>query len=632
MLRKWIGTIVSSLLIFAPMHAIVHAEGDLNVTQISFIDVNYDYWASGAILNLARTNVISGYEDRSFKPENPVTREEFASLIAKTFYLDLPGANASQTYYDVPADRWSFPYIEASHDFLTGYYPPSGKAFFNPTLDATREDVAVTLVKTLGYGPDDLQNPNILESNFRDVGSISPNLKTYVALAVEKQLFTGYPDWTFRGDQPVTRAEVATLLYKIIKNAAADGNADILLDVNVPETTSNGTFYVSGETTKGATVTINDREANVVQGQFKEGFKINQGEGVYTITVVARISGGKAKTVVKEIKYEKGGPQLTVNDIPEQTDKDSVTVSWSVKDDNDYSPTVYVNDEAQYAWSNSATVKLEEGTNTIVIKAVNASGKSTVVTKTVTFSSGGPVLRVDDIPDTTDKQTVTVSWTVSDKNDDSPKVYINDEIQSYWTTSKSVSLEEGVNTIVFKATNSLGKTTTITKTISFGVGAPTLKIGQIPASTETAKLNVSWTVSDKNDAYPVVYVNDKEYDYWQSSASLVLEPGDNEIIFKAVNANGKETVITKTVSFNPPAPKLTLGYLPAKTSASSVTLTWTVSDKNDVYPKVYVNDEPQNEWQYSKSVTLAKGGNSITVLATNKYGKQTTVTNTVYKE
>lgn len=98
-------------------------------------------------------------------------------------------------------------------------------------------------------------------------------MRTYVALAVEKQLFSGYPDGTFKGDKQVTRAEVATLLYKIIKNAATDGDNDVLLDVNIPDTTSNGTFYVSGETTKGATVTINDKEVNVVQGNLKKGLK-----------------------------------------------------------------------------------------------------------------------------------------------------------------------------------------------------------------------------------------------------------------------------------------------------------------------------------------------------------------------
>lgn len=633
MLTRLFKTLFALMILSAAVVPNVHAEGDVYVTQVNFIDVDNNYWANNAIMTLAKNKVINGYEDQSFRPENKVTREEFAALIAKTFYLDLPPSGAKQTYYDVPPDHWSFPYVEASKEFLTGYYPPSGKAFFSPETDATREDVAVALVKTLGYQPDDLQNPEILEWNFNDLDSISPNLRTYVALAIEKELFGGYPDGTFRGDQPISRAEVATLLFRIIKNASADGNTDIQLSVTVPETTSNGTFYVSGTTTKGATVTINNREVPVTQGQFKEGYKIDTDEGTYQIVVTARLPGGKSKTVTKEITYEKGGPDLKVNDIPEQTDKSSVTISWTATSNDYYDEvTVYVNDEAQSRYTTSKTVKLEEGENSIVVRAVNEAGKETVVTKTITFNNGGPVLKVSEVPETTDKKSITVSWTVSDKNDSYPEVYVNDELQSNYSSSITLQLQEGVNTIVFKAVNSFGKTTVVTKTVSLGTGAPTLKLGQIPSTTETASVNVSWTVSDKNDSYPKVYINDQEYSYYSTSTTLKLEPGENTFVFKAVNSSGKETAITKVITFNPPAPKLTLGYVPATTKAGFLTLTWTVSDKNDSYPKVYVNDDLQSSYSSSIRLQLTTGANPYTVLAINKFGQQTTVTGTVYKE
>ncbi|MEI7026410.1 hypothetical protein [Paenibacillus sp. y28] len=152
-----------------------------------------------------------------------------------------------------------------------------------------------------------------------------------------------------------------------------------------------------------------------------------------------------------------------------------------------------------------------------------------------------------------------------------------------------------------------------------------------PAETETQTLNVSWTAKDKNDTSPQVYINGKEYSSWQTSAALTLEQGENHLEFKTVNSSGKQTVIAKTVYFNPPASKLTPGYVPTTTSASTITLTWTVSDKNDTSPSVYINDELQSSWQSSKSISLTKGANQITFLATNKYGKQTTVTDVVCK-
>jgi hypothetical protein len=292
---------------------------------------------------------------------------------------------------------------------------------------------------------------------------------------------------------------------------------------------------------------------------------------------------------------------------------------------------VYVNDEVQDYWITSKAIDLAEGDNTIVFKAVNNIGKSTTVTKTVRLNSNAPVLKVSDIPETTDKTTVSFSWTVTDKNDQTPKVYVNDQLQDYWITSNTLTLDEGVNTITVKATNSLGKTSSVTKTISLGSGAPTLKVGEIPSSTTSETLNVSWSVTDKNDSSPKIYINDSQQDYWITSRKLTLEPGTNEFVFKAINASGKMTSITKTINFNPPAPKLTVGYYPKNTTASSVTVTWTVLDNNDSSPKVFVNDELQDYWRSSKTITLVNGANLVNFMSTNKYGKQTTVTDTVYK-
>ena len=117
-----------------------------------------------------------------------------------------------------------------------------------------------------------MDNPYILEESFYDVDSISPNLRDYVALAVEKELFNGYPDYTFRGDAPISRAEVATLLYRVIKNAATDGNSEIILEVSAPEKVNTPTVYISGVTSRGATVKINGKKVEVINGKFNQGY------------------------------------------------------------------------------------------------------------------------------------------------------------------------------------------------------------------------------------------------------------------------------------------------------------------------------------------------------------------------
>ncbi|MFC3801531.1 S-layer homology domain-containing protein [Cohnella sp. GCM10012308] len=94
---------------------------------IQFYDIQTNNWAYSDISNMSQRGVVSGYSDGSFRPNNPISREEFAKMIAVTFSLDL-NAVEDVTYSDVPSDRWSYQYIAATKEYLTGYYPPKGLA------------------------------------------------------------------------------------------------------------------------------------------------------------------------------------------------------------------------------------------------------------------------------------------------------------------------------------------------------------------------------------------------------------------------------------------------------------------------------------------------------------------------
>ncbi|MFD0617001.1 S-layer homology domain-containing protein [Paenibacillus sp. GCM10027629] len=617
-MKKWAGMLLGLLLAVTlsfPSSSFAE-EGN------KFTDVSGTFWAQDEISSMAQLGLVKGYSDNTFKPNNTVTREEFAALITRAFYLDLPDGSTPGTFVDVTKSRWSYTAIEASKDFITGYYPPSGKAFFDPTGKATREDVAVALVKTLGYKTDDLKDKEIL-SRFFDEDDISPNMRTYVALAVEKKLINGYNTGTFKPAQAVTRAESAALLYRVIKGAAGDSQQTLTLNVEVPETTSSPTFYITGDVTNGAEVLINNQKAEVDQGQFRVGFRLKE-EGSYKYTVSARLPGGKTQSVTKTIKFEKGAPTLDVKGVPEKTDKQSITVSWTVKDENDSSPVVYLNDEKQYG--SSATVSLKEGDNEITVVVQNSAGKSAKVVKHVVFQGDGPVLNVFDVPASSDKETLKISWTVQDKNDSSPKVYLNGEQQ--YGTSTTITLKEGTNTLLFKAVNKMGKSTEVTKTVVLTGGAPVLTVDPLPESTINNSIRVNWSVKDQNDSSPKVYVNEEQA--YGSSMTVSLKPGLNKITVKAVNKLGKIAEVSKNVSFASNGPTLTVGDIPQTTGKRSLQISWTVSDTNDSSPKVYVNDE--QSYGRSTTISLTTGTNTIKIRAVNNLGKTTEETRTIVFE
>ena len=178
-----------------------------------FKDVKEDYWAYDNIMWMFQRNIIEGVGNGCFKPNGTVTRAEFAKMMVNT--LDLQKYSPeTPSFLDVKKNSWEYPYVESAKQYLTGFRTDAGD-YFKPSQNAVREDMAVALVKALGY-QNETPDESILNT-FADAGKISPNLRKYVALSVEHGLIegkTGSGQPVFDPQGNLTRAEAATLLYR----------------------------------------------------------------------------------------------------------------------------------------------------------------------------------------------------------------------------------------------------------------------------------------------------------------------------------------------------------------------------------------------------------------------------------
>lgn len=182
-------------------------------TSSPFSDVPDDYWALTAIKDLSDRGVLGGYPDGKFRPSKVVTRAEFAKIM-----MLASGAKAKKvtksTFADLQPSDWESPFVEASKTYLNGYKLSNGKVIFKPDSPAIREDIAVALVKLKGYDKTHLPDQSMLQAMFKDFSGISKYARNYVAIAVESGIASGFPDETFRPQQPVTRAQAASMLWR----------------------------------------------------------------------------------------------------------------------------------------------------------------------------------------------------------------------------------------------------------------------------------------------------------------------------------------------------------------------------------------------------------------------------------
>ena len=67
--------------VFVGLSAPLTSSAIAQAQSTAFSDVSTDYWAHDYIEGLAKANIISGFPDGTFKPNDPVTRAQFAAIL-----------------------------------------------------------------------------------------------------------------------------------------------------------------------------------------------------------------------------------------------------------------------------------------------------------------------------------------------------------------------------------------------------------------------------------------------------------------------------------------------------------------------------------------------------------------------
>lgn len=182
-------------------------------TPVEFSDVPADYWARPFITDLSQRGVVSGLEDGTFRPEQPVTRAEFASLIQGI----LPDDERQQpiAFGDVAADFWAAPAIDAAvrAGFLRGF--PDGT--FQPDQPVSHVQVLASLANGLRLPQPDSTATAALNV-FSDASEIPQWAIPTVATATQEGLVVNHPNpEQLQPNQPATRAEVAASVYQALE-------------------------------------------------------------------------------------------------------------------------------------------------------------------------------------------------------------------------------------------------------------------------------------------------------------------------------------------------------------------------------------------------------------------------------
>lgn len=201
-MRQRLGRALACLTLLAVLAGLMAAPA----SAAGFRDVPSGHWAAESIQRCVSLGFFQGKSADRFGLGEEMTRSAFAVVLCRFFGWETP-APESPTFTDVPADAWYAGAVEAAYDHGA---VTDQREEFRPNDAITREELAVMLVRALGYGTiaglaQDLSIP------FQDVTTNAG----YITMAYDLGLMDGTSSTAFSPQKTAPREQVAVILMRL---------------------------------------------------------------------------------------------------------------------------------------------------------------------------------------------------------------------------------------------------------------------------------------------------------------------------------------------------------------------------------------------------------------------------------
>ncbi|MBQ9521272.1 MAG: S-layer homology domain-containing protein [Oscillospiraceae bacterium] len=180
----------------------------------TFSDVPDDHWARDYIEEAANDGAIKGYANNTFEPDAPLSLAHFTVMMSRSFYKD--DYNAELGWIDpnnAVGIEWYTPaeWVAREHGLLNGIN-------IGMTQQMNRYQMARIIYNLLQSKGVEFSRTPVLNAlnSIADLDKF-PNdtMRNAVACVYSKGIMKGYEDGSFYGDTGSTRAEAATIYYRL---------------------------------------------------------------------------------------------------------------------------------------------------------------------------------------------------------------------------------------------------------------------------------------------------------------------------------------------------------------------------------------------------------------------------------
>ncbi|MNW31566.1 Endo-1,4-beta-xylanase A precursor [compost metagenome] len=203
---------------YAVINSLTNSMYSLVWHPVTFADT-VNHWAENAISDMGSRMIVTGVAPDKFEPTRYITRAEFAAMVVRA--LGLTPGKGDTTFTDVQASQWFAGYVQTAREYqlIEGY--EDGR--FAPQDHITREQAMTIISKAMILtGIQTTASKKQIEAelaSFEDQSSIAGYARAHIAANLSHNIAKGRSASTLAPKGQITRAEVAQLLQNLLQKS-----------------------------------------------------------------------------------------------------------------------------------------------------------------------------------------------------------------------------------------------------------------------------------------------------------------------------------------------------------------------------------------------------------------------------
>lgn len=357
-------------------------------------------WAKEYIEDMVTRGLLKGYTDGTFKPDNPISKLEAVILAARilgvTYEENADFVSAASNAFARELASYDIQYKdEVAYLLYWGALKISelpsyiGDSVKNTAMH--RHEVAVLLTKVMGGESDAQSNPMII-LDYKDESQIPASAKAYVQYISEKGIMKGMEDNKFMPMYEVTRAMMATMMYRAEEAMDLVGIDASVVSVNEQANRINAS--INGQTSaidlpSNAQIRVDGLLSSI--SNIKTGFDIRinyQGDEIRFVEALSTRTQAEKTGVIRVVSNNSGVRSITVTptgaageDTTTYTlhENCEIYIDKAEKMFTDLKSTYYVRMVVKNGYVTKITAETKDSTVRGVIKGFDTTGDSPVI-------------------------------------------------------------------------------------------------------------------------------------------------------------------------------------------------------------------------------------------------------------